>query len=459
MPNNLIAGDDGINNIAGTADSDLIYGFNPAGPQGTVSSITATRVATGFSQPIYATAPPGDLDRLFVVEKTGQIKIFNLNTQQVLPTTFLDLTTQILADGEGGLLGLAFHPDYAINRTFFVYLINTSGDTEIRRYQAVAGDPDHASPNGTLVLSIDQPNFSNHKAGWLDFGSDGYLYIAVGDGGGGGDPLETGQNANDLLGNILRIDVDGDAFPGDPMRNYAVPADNPFVGVAGADEVWALGLRNPWRNSFDRGLGDLYIADVGQNMWEEINIGQSGANYGWDVREGPNAYEPGPLGPGNLTDPIYSYNHSIPPAGGSVTGGYVYRGERDGLQGHYFFADFVDNKVYSLWFDGAQWVATDRTAQIDPDVGTIANITSFGEDGRGNLYLVTFGGGIFRLSPDVVSADLGDNLGGAAGDDILYGGTGNDLLNGVPAMTFSTAVSASTARISPGSAPPTRSPR
>src|SRR5688572_24002219 len=171
MPNNLIAGDDGINNIAGTADSDLIYGFNPAGPQGTVSSITATRVASGFAQPVYATAPPGDLDRLFVVEKTGQIKIFNLNTQQVLPTAFLDLTSQILADGEGGLLGLAFHPDYAINRTFFVYLINTSGDTEIRRYQAVAGDPDHASPNGTLVLSIDQPNFSNHKAGWLDFGS------------------------------------------------------------------------------------------------------------------------------------------------------------------------------------------------------------------------------------------------------------------------------------------------
>ena len=221
---------------------------------------------------------------------------------------------------------------------------------------------------------------------------------SLGDGGSGGDPLGSGQDINSLLGKILRIDVHGDDFPGDPTRNYAVPADNPFVGTAGADEIFAFGLRNPWRPSFDRALGDFYIADVGQSQWEEIDIGQIGANYGWNRFEGPVPF-PGGGSPHRRIGvaPIYSYNHSV---GQSITGGYVYRGEGEALQGQYFFADFVQGKVFTLRFDGSSWVATERTAQIVADVGAVNNPSSFGEDGRGNLYIVDFDGEIFRLTPD-----------------------------------------------------------
>jgi glucose/arabinose dehydrogenase len=399
MPNvNLIVGDDGSNTLQGTAGKDLIYGYDPNGPQSQASSIVATRVATGLNQPLFADAPPGDTTHLFIVEKTGQIKVLDLSSGQVLATPFLDVSNQILTDGERGLLGLAFDPGYATNGFFYVDLINTSGNTEIRRYH-VSSNPNVADPaSATPIITIDQQlGLNNHKGGWLDFGPDGYLYASVGDGGGGGDPLGSGQNINSLLGKILRIDVHGDAFPGDPSRNYAIPADNPFVGSAGADEIFAFGLRNPWRPSFDRGLGDFYIADVGQSAWEEIDIGQKGANYGWNNREGPVAYPGGgPLVGGPAVDPIYSYDHSV---GQSITGGYVYRGEGEALQGQYFFADFVQGKVFTLRFDGTAWVATDRTSQITTDFGAINNPSSFGEDARGNLYLVDLDGDIFRLAP------------------------------------------------------------
>jgi glucose/arabinose dehydrogenase len=247
---NLIVGNDGSNTLPGTAGADLIYGYDPNGPQSQASSILATRIATGLTQPLFAGAPPGDLSRLFIVEKTGQIKILDLNTGQVLATPFLDVSDQILMDGERGLLGLAFDPNFTSNGLFYVNLINSSGNTEIRSYH-VSSNPNVADPaSSTLIIAISQPPANNHKAGWLGFGPDGYLYAAVGDGGGGGDSFHTGQNINDLLGNILRLDVHGDDFPADSTKNYAIPADNPFAGAtAGLDEIFAFGLRNPWRAS------------------------------------------------------------------------------------------------------------------------------------------------------------------------------------------------------------------
>ena len=276
----------------------------------------------------------------------------------------------------------------------------------------------------TPIITIDQTTASNHKAGWIGFGPDGYLYIASGD---GGSTPGSAQDLNNLLGKILRIDVNGDGFPGDPARHYAVPSDNPFAAAAGADEIFALGLRNPWRDSFDRGLGDLYIADVGQSQWEEIDFGQIGANYGWNVFEGPAVFAGGTPTGGSAVAPIHFYSRSV---GQSITGGYVYRGEAEALQGQYFFADFAQGRVFTLRFDGTAWVATERTSQITTDFGTVNNPSSFGEDARGNLYLVDFDGDIFKLTPMVVSADQADVLRGLGGNDLLFGGSGNDTLDG-----------------------------
>lgn len=428
----LLVGDDGSSTLEGTGGQDLIYGFDPQGPQSEVGAIAAARVATGLDQPLYAVAPPGDLDRLFIVEKTGRVALLDLDTQQVRSTAFLDLSGEVSPAGEGGLLGLAFDPDFAQNGYFYVNLINPAGDTEIRRYRVSTGDADVAdAASATSILSVDQPpGLANHKGGWLGFGSDGDLYVALGDGGGSGDPSGNGQNASSLLGKILRLDVRGDAFPADPARNYAIPGDNPFVGVAGAaPEIWALGLRNPFRASFDRGLGTLFIADVGQNGWEEIDIGQAGANYGWNVYEGPAPFAARPLGGGTLTFPIHAYDHTV---GQSIIGGYAYRGTSDGLQGQYFFADFVAGKIFTLRQDGTAWVSTDRTAQFAPDAGSLDNPSSFGEDGRGDLYIVDLDGDLFRLTPIIDSADQGDTLRGLAGDDVMFGGAGDDRLDGGP---------------------------
>jgi Ca2+-binding RTX toxin-like protein/glucose/arabinose dehydrogenase len=424
MPVNLVVGNDGTNSLQGTAGADLIYGYDPNGPQSEASGISATRVATGFGQPVFAGAPPGDTGRLFIVEKTGLIKILDLATGVVQATPFLDVTDQIFTTGESGLLGLAFDPNFATNGFFYVHLINNpTVDAEIRRYQ-VSSDPNVANAASvTPIITIDQTTNPNHKAGWIGFGPDGYLYIASGDGA----PSTNGQNLNTLLGKISRIDVNSDAFPGDPARNYAVPADNPFAAGAGADEIFALGLRNPWRNSFDRGLGDFYIADVGAATWEEVNLGQIGANYGWDVFEGPDVFFGGTPTGGSAVAPIHFYGRSV---GQSITGGYVYRGEAEALQGQYFFADFVQGKVFTLRLNGTTWVATERTSQIVTDFGTVGNVSSFGEDARGNLYLVDFDGDIFRLTPTVASADQADVLRGLGGNDLLYGGSGNDTVDG-----------------------------
>jgi glucose/arabinose dehydrogenase len=401
------------------------------------SAIFASRVATGLTQPLFAGAPAGDTGRLFIVEKTGRIKILDLASGQVLATPFLDLSGQIDTSGERGLLGLAFDPNFATNGFVYVDVSNPNGNNDIRRYHVDPTNPNVVDlTSATPILSINQSTFNNHKGGWLGFGPDGDLYISVGDGGGGGNPLHTGQNIDSLLGKILRIDVHS---PSDPGLNYHIPSDNPFVGTPGADEeIFAYGLRNPWRASFDRALGTFYIADVGQDSWEEIDIGQKGANYGWNTYEGPVAFPGGdPLNPaGPSVSPIYSYDHSV---GHSITGGYVYRGEGEGLQGQYFFADFIQSKVFTLRFDGSSWVATDRTAQIVTDAGTIHNPDSFGEDARGNLYIVDYDGNIFKLTPSkllptVIEAhgstslvQVGNNyflypVGGSSGPELSFGG-------------------------------------
>ena len=386
--------------------------------------VTVERVASGLDQPLYVTAPPGDLDRLFIVEKqSGRIKILELASETLKATPFLTVTG-LSTVGEQGLLGLAFHPDYESNGYFYVNFTDTGGDTKVVRYQVSGADRDVADPNSSLViLTIDQPQ-GNHNGGWLGFGPDGYLYVNSGDGGGSNDTGPghvSGGNAQDvtdnLLGKILRIDVDGDDFPLDDDRNYAIPPTNPFVGSAGDDEIWAYGLRNPWRSSFDRLTGDLYIGDVGQKAREEIDFQPAGSaggeNYGWRLREGtiatPTGGVGGPAPPGAI-DPVYDYEHLDGPfdpfEGNSVTGGYVYRGPNLALRGKYFFGDFVSERIWSIEHDGsAATELIDWTDAFTPDIGSIDQISSFGEDASGNLYVVDLGGQVFRVG-SVCTLDL-----------------------------------------------------
>lgn len=377
-------------------------------------TIAVDRIATGFVEPVFVAVAPGDPTRLFVVEQhSGLIKVVDLASGATEPTPFLQVP-QVAQGTEQGLLGLAFHPDYASNGRFYVNFTDALGDTVVREYQRNGANPNLADPaSARTILTLDQP-FTNHNGGWLGFGPDGFLYVATGDGGSGGDPGNRAQNVTDqLLGKILRLDVDGDAFPGDPNRNYAIPADNPFVGRVGDDEIWAFGLRNPWRPSFDRLTGDLYIADVGQGQREEVNFqpaGSGGRNYGWKVLEGtlPFSNVPGnpPANDPSLIAPIHEYSHTGAPNGGfSITGGYVYRGPILELQGLYFFADFVSDQIWSFRYDGTTKTEfTNRTQDFAPNAGAIANISSFGEDALGNLYIVDYEGEIFRFTPGLFTA-------------------------------------------------------
>jgi glucose/arabinose dehydrogenase len=368
-----------------------------APPGGITLNLQPVGASLNLGIPLFLTAPPGDNTRLFVVEKGGLIKIIDLPAEQVRPTPFLSVAVN--AAGEGGLLGLAFHPDYGSNGFFYVYLINADGDTEIRRYQRSA-DPNVADTNFSPIISVDQPaGLTNHKAGWLGFGQDGFLYAALGDGGGGNDPLDSGQTLGSLLGKMLRLNIDVDDFQADPTRNYGIPANNPCVGQAGAlGEIWSMGLRNPWRPSFDRVSGDLYIADVGQSAREEVNVatavggGGRGTNYGWKIMEGTICRPPtSGCSTAGLQLPAVEYDHGGS-GGCSITGGYVYRGGAiAGLQGTYFYSDFCTGFVRSFRFNGM--VTEHFTWPISPGM----NVTSFGEDGAGELYIMTSGGGLFRI--------------------------------------------------------------
>ena len=389
--------------------------FQPA-----AADFSVELIASGLDRPLFAASPNDDSDRVFVAEQhTGRIRIYSRVTSQLLPQPFLDLAFAGPLKSQEGILGIAFHPDYASNG--FLYVNTTlNNQSVIRRYEVSASVPDLADPlSAHTVLVIDQPR-TDHNSSWLGFGPDGYLYIASGDGGGANDPDDNGQNKDTLLGAMLRIDTDGDDFPADPDRNYAIPSDNPFVGEMGADEIWAYGLRNPWRPSFDRETGDLFIADVGQAQREEINrqlAGSAGGqNYGWDVREGTI----GSL-PADGVDPVYEYEHGFGANQGySVTGGYVYRGPVEELQGKYFFADYVSEQIWSINPDGSGF--TNWTSAFAAGGADIGSISSFGEDADGNLYITDLNNGkLFRVSlTGAASGDInGDGKVDAA--DVLLG--------------------------------------
>jgi glucose/arabinose dehydrogenase len=341
-------------------------------------------VATGLSNPLYLTSPRGDA-RLFVVEQAGRIRI--IKNGQLLPTPFLDITSRVSTGGERGLLSVAFHPSYATNGFFYVNFTDLQGNTRVERF-TVSGAPDVAnSASSKLILTVVQP-FVNHNGGLNVFGPDGMLYIGLGDGGSSGDPQRNGQNLNALLGKILRIDVDS----GDP---YAIPATNPFVTRAGArGEIWAYGLRNPWRFAFDALGGLLYVADVGQERFEEVSVVVStrgGANYGWNIMEGQSCFAATSCSQTDLEIPPLVYDHT----GGacSVTGGYVYRGSViPELIGHYFYSDYCAGFLKSFRYQNGQ-----ALEQRIWSVGNVGSITSFGEDSSGELYMTSANGKVYKI--------------------------------------------------------------
>ncbi|MDB6131567.1 MAG: hypothetical protein JWM04_2674 [Verrucomicrobiales bacterium] len=373
------------------------------------SAIASKKVVSGLQSPLFVGAPPGDTKRLFIVEyHAGNIRIFDLQTQVLQPAPFLTVAG-ITTGNEQGLLGLAFDPGYKTNGYFYVNFTTggggVAGHTEIARFQAL-GDPVTSisadASSKTLVLSYDQPE-SNHNGGWLSFGKDGYLYISAGDGGGANDrhgTIGNGQDRTSFLGKILRIDTS--TLP------YKIPADNPFKGSATfKQEIWQFGLRNPWRCSFDRLTGDLWIGDVGQDTREEIDFvpaGQGGLNFGWRPREGKivtPAYTGSPYPAETpvsvVTDPLHDYDHAT---GVSVTGGYVYHGEAvPELQGKYLFADYGSARFWILDRAAGQTLVTEKTTELNPGSSKlISGISSFGEDGAGEIYFCDINHGtVFRI--------------------------------------------------------------
>jgi glucose/arabinose dehydrogenase len=362
-------------------------------PAASPSGYMAVRVANNLSEPVDLTSPPGDTARVFIVEKTGTIRI--LRGGQVLARAFLDISGLVSSGGEQGLLGLAFHPQYASNGKFYVhYTDKPNGNIHVVEY-LVSSNPDSASATNREILFQDHSRYSNHNGGQVAFGPDGYLYIGLGDGGSGGDPQGNGQNLNVLLAKILRIDVNS----GSP---YAIPAANPFQGQTGKrGEIWSYGQRNPWRFSFDRGNGDMYIGDVGQERWEEVNYepaGMGGRNYGWNRMEGKHCYPPGTTcNQTGLVLPVAEYDHQ---AGCSITGGYVYRGRlHPELAGTYFYGDYCTGLLRSFRImNGAAVEEKDWTRALRTEAGgAMQGLSSFGLDAAGELYLVLLDGEVYRL--------------------------------------------------------------
>lgn len=370
-------------------------------------NIAVKLVATGLAAPVAITHAGDGSGRLFITLQSGQIVIYN--GAQILATPFLDIRGLISAGGEQGLLSAAFHPNYVGNGFFYVSYTDAAGDSVIARY-SVSVDPNKAdSASGVVLLTIAQP-FTNHNGGQLQFGPDGYLYISIGDGGSGGDPQNNGQNLGTLLGKILRIDVDGGA-------PYAIPPDNPFVGTAGAlNEIWAWGLRNPWRFSFDRLTGDLLIGDVGQSSWEEIDFqpanSAGGENYGWRLMEGNNCFNPPTnCNDGTLTLPILQYDHTLGRC--SVTGGYRYRGSANpDLDKIYFYGDYCTGEIWGAQEDGmGGWTTTEL-------LDTSFLISTFGEDEAGELYVAQFSspnGAIYQIVQTNSTANASSSSSGGGG--------------------------------------------
>ena len=363
----------------------LLFGLAQAEPAAAAEDdFSLEPVVSGLSAPLAVVAEPGS-ERLFVVEKGGRIRIVN---DGAITGTFLDIRGLVSSSGERGLLGLAFHPSYTSNRRLYVNYTNTSGDTRVVEYTARADRNGVVSGSAKVLVSIDQPA-SNHNGGHLEFGPDGYLYIASGDGGGVAGRAN-GQDTGTLLGGILRIDVE----------TGGAPPDNPFVGAPGADALWVYGLRNPWRFTIDDATGDVVIGDVGQDRYEEIDlahIDEGGVNFGWARTEGNACFSP-PTGCSfsGIRRPIHVYSHSL---GRSVTGGVVYRGsDLVGYEGHYFYGDFVSDWIRSFRIsDGSPTAHTNWSARV----GNVPGLASFGTDGDGELLVVSLNGTVYRLvGPD-----------------------------------------------------------
>lgn len=348
-------------------------------------ALAVEEVAHGLDNPVYLTAPAND-PRLYIVEQPGRIRI--VENGKLADKPFLDIRNKVGYGGERGLLSVAFHPQYQTNGFLFVNYTDKNGDTRIERYTSSSTDRSVADPaSAKLILTIDQP-YANHNGGLNLFGPDGMLYVGMGDGGRQGDPHGNGQNRSVLLGKLLRINVDR----ADP---YLVPTANPYSKGGGRGEIWAIGLRNPWRFAFDRFTGLLYIADVGQDKYEEINVVQmsiAGVNYGWNVMEGPSCYKPSSFcNQAGMQKPALSYSHENSAC--SVIGGFVYRGEKiPEIKGQYFYSDYCNSWLRSFGF--ADGKVTD---QHEWPVGKLGSIASFGEDSQGELYICSSNGRVYRI--------------------------------------------------------------
>lgn len=370
------------------------------GTAGALPAMKLTQVVNGLARPTFLTGAPQDTTRLFVLEKIGRVRIIKDGT--LVPEPFLDATNVVNAGAnERGLLGLAFHPQYPTNGKFYIYYTRKGdGAIEIAEYARGNGTPDTADPASAKVLmTVPHPNNTNHNGGMLAFGADGNLYIGTGDGGGGGDPDDNAENKNSQLGKILRINIETHPTP---------PAGN----ITDGDQyVWDWGLRNPWRFSFDRCTNALYIADVGQNAWEEVNVeapGDGQKNYGWDIMEGKHCFEPANnCDMTGMTLPVTEYNHKngAPTDDCSITGGYVYRGTKiPGLVGTYLYGDYCTKRVYTLaWEKGTIIKEGEITADLDSASVLPQGIASFGEDTSGEIYILTDGntnGFVYRIDPE-----------------------------------------------------------
>ena len=409
------------------ADGDNVYGVtltvtDSSGASAelplelTVTDVVQTpaleRVGMDFVQPLYLTTLPDGSGRVAVVEKAGTIQLLDPDTGVVDSVPLLDISDSISSDGERGLLGLAFAPDYADSGAVYVNVTNRVGDTEIRRYNAVAGRLDLLdAATGDVLLEVGQP-LSNHNAGWLGFAPDGTLVIPLGDGGGAGDPQDLAQDPSTLLGKVVRIDVSGDDFPDDTDRDYRIPEGN-SPSATDLPEIFATGLRNPFRASFDTVTGDLLIGDVGQGAREEVNrlsitADGSGTNFGWPLREGTLEFK-GANSP-DFTNPVAEYGRSDPEPelnGRSITGGVVYRGPVEALQGSYLFADFSEDNIWAVPLTDLVVGETVQPTRFDvlntaltPDEGERTLVTGFGTDEAQNLYVVSLVGDVFRLTAE-----------------------------------------------------------